>query len=96
MKIFLIIFSLFFVIYGIITKNTKGFNVMYNTFSFYKSKYFIQAKFISHIFNFIYSIMLIYLLYKNILSDYFALTIPLVYFTVIHLSTQIYEKKGQH
>lgn len=93
---FLIIFSLLFFIYGIITKNTNGFKVMYYTYSFYKSKYFIKAKFISHIFNLVYSAIIIYLLHKNILQDAFALTIPLVYFAVIYLVIKIYEKKGQY
>lgn len=93
MVIFILAFTIVFFAYGIITKDTKGISIFYRTFRFYENKYFIKSKFISHIINFIYSLLIAYFLYLKSISAIWILTIPIMYYLVIYTSINIYEKK---
>jgi hypothetical protein len=92
MVIFILVFSIVFLIYGVITKNSKDIPVFYIGLRFYENKYFIKSKYGSHIINFIYSLMIAYFLYFKFISNIWILTIPLLYFLVIYLSTKLYKK----
>ena len=92
MVTFILVFSIVFLVYGIITKNSKGIPVFYRTFHFYENNCFIKSKFISHIINFIYSLMIAYFLYLKFISNIWILTIPLIYYLVIYLSTKLYKR----
>lgn len=92
MVIFILAFTIVFLVYGIITRSTKGISIFYRTFHFYENKYFIKSKFISHIINFIYSLLIAYFLYLKSISVNWIFTIPIIYFLVIYTSIKIYEK----
>ena len=92
MAIFILTFSVLFFAYGIITKNSKGIPIFYMGFHFYNSNFFIKAKFISHIINFIYSLIIASLLYLRALPYFSIFTIPIVYFISIYTLVKLYEK----
>ncbi|GEM_PF-5106460 len=95
MVIFVLIFNVLFLAYGIITIKSKGIQFFYRTFHFYDSEYFIKAKFISHVINFIYSLMLCYFLYFKFIADAWVSTIPILYFLAIYIFVKLHERKKQ-
>lgn len=89
---FLLIFSIIFFAYGIITKDSVGVSTFYIGFPIHTSKYFIKSKLNSHIINFIYSLIIVYLLYLKLIPSIFILTVPIIYFLTIFIFVKLYEK----
>lgn len=93
MDIFLLIFLIIFFAYGIITRDSVGISTLYMGFPIHENKYFIKSKLSSHIINFIYSLIIVYLLYLNLIPRIFILTVPIIYYLTIFIFVKLYEKK---
>jgi hypothetical protein len=87
------LFTAIFLFYGMYTRDMVGIKMLYEGYDFFKSKYFFKAKTISHVVNFIYSLVVMLLLYIEVFPNILLITIPLLYHIVIHITVRIYEAR---